>query len=84
MSVVFENGSQRERTLLAVGAGASLLGIALSVGQQSSLASGMTLLGLLGLIIGLHRFGRSGPDAPTDSPRKPAKRRTRKPRKSQE
>jgi hypothetical protein len=76
VDVHLENGSRRERSLLAIGAGATVFGIALSVGQESSVASVMTLLGLLSLIVGLHRFGRSGPDLAQKAPPKKRKRRS--------
>jgi hypothetical protein len=54
-----------ERRLLATGATLTVFGIAMSTGEAASLASVLTLGGLLVLIVGLHRFGRTGPDRAT-------------------
>jgi len=51
-----------DRTLLSVGATGTLLGIALSTGEQPTLGGVITVLGLALTIYGLHRFGRSGSD----------------------
>ena len=51
-----------ERRLLAAGATLAVFGIATSTGELSSLASVLTLGGLVLLMVGLHRFGRVGPD----------------------
>jgi hypothetical protein len=56
----------KNRSLLSIAAAATLIGIALSAGDNQDLGSWLTLAGLLGLIFGVHRFGRSGPDAPID------------------
>lgn len=74
-------GSSRQatsaRTLLSVGAGAALLGVAMSVGQSTLVASLLTLGGLLTTLVGLHRFGRSGPDQPSRAGKKARSRRRR-------
>ncbi|HEU5073504.1 MAG TPA: hypothetical protein VFU02_05015 [Polyangiaceae bacterium] len=51
-----------ERRLLAAGATLAVFGIATSTGELSTLASVLTLGGLVLLMVGLHRFGRVGPD----------------------
>jgi hypothetical protein len=51
------------RTLLSMGATGTLLGIALSTGEQPAVGGAVTLLGLAVTIYGLHRFGRSGSGA---------------------
>lgn len=51
-----------ERRLLAVGATLAVFGIAMSTGELSTLASVLALGGLVLLMVGLHRFGRVGPD----------------------
>jgi hypothetical protein len=57
-----KSGAQSERRLLAAGATLSVFGIAMSTGDLASLASVITLGGLLLVIVGLHRFGRTGAD----------------------
>lgn len=57
-----KSGAQSERRLLAAGATLTVFGIAMSTGDLASLASVVTLGGLLLIIVGLHRFGRTGPD----------------------
>jgi hypothetical protein len=57
------------RTLLAVAVTTTLVGIALSAAREQEIGALVTLLGLLSMIYGLHRFGRSGPDAPVELPR---------------
>lgn len=54
------------RSLLAAGLSVALLGIALSAAEHADLGSWLTLAGLVTLIYGLHRFGRTGPDEPLD------------------
>ena len=51
-------------------AGATLLplGIALSAIGAPSMGSVVTVLGLAGLIAGLHTFGRAGPDRGNQGP----------------
>jgi hypothetical protein len=69
------------RSILAVGATVALLGIALSAGGSPEFGSWVTITGLLLLLVGLHRFGRSGADEPVprDRPRKKKRKRKRKP-----
>lgn len=75
-----------ERRLLAAGATLTVFGIAMSTGEAASLASVLTLGGLLLMIVGLHRFGRSGPDQPAprellaNSQRSQAPKKKRRPR----
>ena len=57
-----KSGAHSERRLLAAGATLSVLGIAMSTGDSASLASVVTLGGFSLVIVGLHRFGRTGPD----------------------
>jgi hypothetical protein len=52
----------RLRGALSVAATATLVGIALAATGNPDLGGVITLAGLVGLIVGLHRFGRSGPD----------------------
>jgi hypothetical protein len=56
----------RLRSLLSVAATLTLIGVALAATGSQELGSVATLAGLVGLIVGLHRFGRSGPDEPAD------------------
>ena len=64
-NVSLTTGARTERNLLAIGTGLTLVGIALSTGESSMVAGVITLMGLGCLVIGLHRFGRSGPDGPS-------------------
>ena len=81
--MVLKSHAYSERRLLAAGATLAVVGIAMSTGEAASLASLLTIAGLLSLIVGLHRFGRTGPDqsAPREplanSQRTPAKRKRR-------
>jgi hypothetical protein len=54
------------RTLLAVGATTVLVGIALAATGDPSTGGVVTVLSLVLLIYGLHRFGRSGADEALD------------------
>ena len=49
--------------MILVSAGLTLLGIAFSVSDDTSVGSWFTLAGLLLSILALHRFGRLGPDS---------------------
>ncbi len=70
-------GAQSERTLLAMGITATLLGIAMSMGRAATFGAGLTLAGLVASMVGLHRFGRTGPDTPPSRKRR-TPRKTRK------
>lgn len=59
-----ESQARSDRRLLAGGATLTVFGIATSTGELGSVAGLLTLSGLLCLIVGLHRFGRTGPDQP--------------------
>ncbi len=54
------------RSLIAGAGTVTLIGIALAASEQQEIGGWLTLLGLVGLIYSLHRYGRSGPDAPLD------------------
>lgn len=55
---------QKPRRTLIAGSALVLLGLA-SVGVDSSdIGTGLTILGTLLLIVGIHTFGRLGPDTP--------------------
>lgn len=56
----------RLRGALSLAGSATLIGIALAATGRPDLGGVITLAGLVGLIIGLHRFGRSGPDEPVE------------------
>lgn len=62
--MLIKSHAYSERRLLAAGATLTVFGIAMSTGEAASLASVLTIGGLLSLIVGLHRFGRTGPDQP--------------------
>lgn len=65
--MLLKSQAQSERRLLAAGATLTVFGIAMSTGEPVSIASVLTLGGLLLVILGLHRFGRTGPDQPATS-----------------
>jgi hypothetical protein len=54
------------RTLLTVTAAFSAAGIALSVVGDAEIGRWLVLAGGLGLIVGLHRYGRLGADPPLE------------------
>lgn len=54
------------RTLLAVALSVTLIGIALCASDHEALGSWITIAGLVLMIYGLHRFGRTGPDDPLE------------------
>lgn len=54
------------RTLIAVAATGALVGVAFSVSGHDGLGAYLTVGTLVLLLVGLHRFGRSGPDGPID------------------
>lgn len=58
-------GTAGARSLLGAGATSVLVGIGLSAGGSPELGSWITVGALVLMIYGLHRFGRSGPDAPS-------------------
>lgn len=80
MTMVRRSPAQAERRLLAAGATLAVFGIAMSTGELGSLAGVLTVGGLLAIIVGLHRFGRTGPDgtAPRASETADPPRRKRK------
>jgi hypothetical protein len=53
----------RARSLIGIAATTALAGIGLAATGDSGLGAWVTLPSLFALIYGLHRFGRSGPDA---------------------
>ena len=59
------SGVLRGRQLIAAGGTLTLVGIALSVWNNAGIGSWLTVASLLGIVYGLHRFGRSGPDDPS-------------------
>ena len=81
MAVTVSAHSPRGPSTSAIIRGAGLsaaLGIALSITEYADLGKWITVLGVLLMIFGLHRFGRSGPDAPivfTLPPRKKKKKK---------
>jgi hypothetical protein len=50
-------------TLVKIAGACAALGIASSLTEYSDYGRWLTVLGVLLLLVGLHRFGRSGPDA---------------------
>jgi uncharacterized membrane protein len=57
---------QNSRFLLAAGATLALVGIALGVTRAEAFGAWLSVAGIALLVLGLHRFGRSGPDQPLD------------------
>ena len=61
-------------SLIRVAGLSAALGIALSLTDYADVGRWLTVLGVILLLVGLHRFGRAGPDAPIvvelPSPRK--------------
>jgi len=51
------------RTLIAAGATLAVAGIAMSVSELRDIGSWLTVGALVIVILGIHRFGRCGPDA---------------------
>jgi hypothetical protein len=51
------------RALIAAGVTLAVAGIALSVSELREFGSWLTVGALIIVILGVHRFGRSGPDA---------------------
>ena len=71
--MLLKSQARSERRLLAAGATLTVFGIAMSTGDPASIASVLTLAGLLLVILGLHRFGRTGPDQPATGGTKAAR-----------
>jgi hypothetical protein len=66
---------------LILGAGAlAVCGIALSATGSEDVGKWLTLTGVILMIVGLHRFGRSGPDEPLEFDEGEPKRKKRKKR----
>jgi len=51
------------RTLIAAGVTLAVVGIAMSVSELQAIGSWLTVGALVIVILGVHRFGRTGPDA---------------------
>jgi hypothetical protein len=68
------------RILLLIATTLGVLGIALAASGGEDLPKVLTLVGLLAMIVGLHRYGRLGPDAPIQfaSPIKAAKKKKKR------
>ena len=62
------------RRWLGIGTAGGVLGIALSTGASQA-GPILTVGSWLVLVVALHRFGRSGPDAPTVGSRRPRRRK---------
>ncbi|HTA91645.1 MAG TPA: hypothetical protein VK745_18810 [Polyangiaceae bacterium] len=72
-------------TLIRGAAVFAALGVALSITDDyAALGKWLAVIGVVALIVGLHRFGRLGPDAPirfeeAPTPRKKKKKKKRQP-----
>lgn len=68
-------------TLVKIAGACAALGIASSITEYGDYGRWLTVLGVVLLIVALHRFGRSGPDPiiffEADAPRKKKKKRTK-------
>jgi hypothetical protein len=62
VGVIRQDPERNYRALLGGAAALTTTGIALSAGGWAALGSVVTVAGLLGMVAGLHRFGRLGPD----------------------
>jgi hypothetical protein len=62
--VAIASNLRQSRVLIGVGVTTVLVGIALASSGDPDKGAVVTLASLLLLIYALHRFGRSGPDAP--------------------
>jgi hypothetical protein len=78
VAVTSAGSAGNARTLIASAATIALIGIALSASGNSTIGAWVTLAGLIAVIWGLHRFGRTGPDAPLVlAPRRRRKKKKR-------
>jgi hypothetical protein len=57
----------KTRTLLRIAGPSAAVGILLAAAGDESLARWLVLLGLVLLVVGLHRFGRLGADPPMET-----------------
>lgn len=62
LAAALRPSESKTRTLILSGAVLTVFGIALSAAGDGSTARWLAIGGLLCLLIGLHRFGRLGPD----------------------
>jgi hypothetical protein len=72
------------RSLILAAGALAVSGIALSATGSEDFGKWLTLLGVALLVVGLHRFGRSGPDEALDLEPAPARRKKRKKRAADE
>ncbi len=54
----------RARNLLKLGAGLTVVGVGFAVAGDTAVSRWLTVLGLVLLVVGLHRFGRLGAETP--------------------
>ena len=64
--------------LIRLAALCAALGIGLSLTDYADIGKWFTVAGVLLLLLSLHRFGRSGPDAPIRFEAEPARKKKRK------
>ena len=77
------SGPSTPALIRAAGACAAL-GIALSITEYGEYGRWITVAGVVLLLVSLHRYGRSGPDAPILFELSPAPRRKKKKKKKTE
>ena len=66
------------RTLIRAAAAAAIIGIGLSVSEYGDFGKWLAIVGVALLVVGLHRFGRMGPDEPIRFDGEPAPRKKKK------
>jgi hypothetical protein len=59
-----QRSAARARTIVGVAATLAMVGIVLSIQGDAGVGAFVTVPSLIGLVYGLHRLGRSGPDRP--------------------
>jgi predicted cobalt transporter CbtA len=72
------------RSLILAAGALAVSGIALSATGSEDFGKWLTLLGVALLVVGLHRFGRSGPDEALELEPAPGRRKKRKKRDASE
>ncbi|MEO8904005.1 MAG: hypothetical protein ABI627_20995 [Polyangiaceae bacterium] len=58
-------------------------GVGLSITEYADTAKWLVIVGVVLMLVGLHRFGRSGPDEPIRFQLEPARKRKKKKKKSE-
>ncbi len=69
--------------LIRIAALCAAAGIGLSITEYADSAKWLAIIGVLLMIVGLHRFGRSGPDEAIHFQLEPARKKKKKKKKSE-